>query len=87
MCSGEAREAVKFFSIVNPPSLASKQALDVLRKKYGLKHTIVKAHLDCITRGQTVKSDKQSLDRLASKLHNYAVTTKALGFESELDSP
>jgi len=86
MCSGEAREAVKSFSIVNPPSLGLNQALEVLRQKYGLKHTIVKAHLDCITRGQTVKSDKQSLYRFASVLHNCAVTMKAWGFESELDS-
>jgi len=82
MCFGEAREAVKSFSIVNPPSLGLKQALDVLRQKYGLKHTIVKAHLDCITRGQTVKSDKESLDRFASELRNFAVIMNAWGFES-----
>jgi len=87
MCSGEAREAVKSYSIVNLPSLGLKQALEVLRQKYGLKHTMVKAHLDCITRGQTVKSDKQSLlDRFASELHNCTVTMKAWRFESELDS-
>jgi len=78
--------SLKSLSVVNPPSLGLIQALHVLRQKYGLKHTIVKAYLDCITRGQTVKSDKQSLDRFASELHNCGVTMKARGFESEIDS-
>jgi len=86
MCTGKAREAIKHLSIVTPPSLGMKQAMETLHKRFGQKHIVVKAHLDSITDGPPVKLDKNSLDTFVTDLTNCQTAMEAWNFASELNS-
>jgi len=86
MCTGKAREAIKHLSIVTPPSLGMKQAMETLHYRFGQKHIVVKAHLDSITDGPPVKLDKNSLDTFVTDSTNCQIVMEAWNFASELNS-
>ena len=43
---------------------------------------VVKAHLDCITKGPSVKADKDSLEKLATDMFNCHITLVQWGYDS-----
>jgi len=86
LCTGKAREAIKHLSIVTPPSLGMNQAMETLHNRFGQKHIVVKAHLDSITDGPSVKLNKNSLDKFVTDLTNCQIVMEAWNFASELNS-
>jgi len=46
---------------------------------------VVKAHLDSITKGPPIKTDRESLDKLATDMANCHITLVQWGYDSELN--
>ena len=86
MCVGKAHDSIKFCSVIDPPAAALAKALATLANKFGKKYAVVKAHLDSITEGPPVKSEKESLSKLASDMTSYQITLKAWGYDAELNA-
>ena len=83
MCQGKVHEAVKSWNIISSPAEALKRALDKLASQFGKRHVVVKAHLDCITKEPSVKTDKDSLEKLATDVFNCHTTFVQWGYDSE----
>ena len=87
MCVGTAHEVIKSCHVISPPSAGLKQAVDLLYENFGQKHIVVDAQLNCICNGPPIKSDKESLSKLATELMNCQIIMEAWGFGSFLNSP
>ena len=86
MCQDKAHEAVKSCNIISPPAETLQRALDKLACKFRKRHVVVKAHLDCITKGPSVKADKDSLENLARDMFNCHTTLVQWAYDSGLNS-
>ena len=86
MCVGKAADAVRSCIVISPASAALQTALYRLASNFGRKHVVVQAHLEGIIKGPPIKSDKNSLSKLATDMYNCQITLEAWGYGSELNN-
>ena len=86
MYVGAAHDVIKSCHVISPPSAGLKQAINLSYENFGQKHTF-DARLNCICNGPPIKSDEESLSKLATQLMNCQIIVGACGFGSILNSP
>ena len=85
-CKGESREAIKDCTIMSPGE-GYEKAKDILKKRYGRPHTIVRALVQELVSGPGIRSnDGEALDKLAAQMKRCEMTLSQMGCVTEMNN-
>jgi hypothetical protein len=75
-CVGEAREAIEELIILDPKE-GLREARDILSKRYGRPHVIIRSYVDELTDGPPLKQDdSEALSKLALLMNRSRIALK-----------
>ena len=86
-CSGKAAEAIRFCDRIRDQELAVRTALERLQKYFGDETAIIEAHINSITKGDTVKWTVESFQSFLNELENLKVLLSHDSKRSTINSP
>ena len=85
-CNGEAKEAIQDSVILNPEE-GYERAKNILKTRYGRPHTIVRALVQELTSGPTIRSnDGEALSKMAARMRRCEMTLQQMNFTADLNN-
>ena len=85
-CNGEAKEAIQDCVILNPEE-GYERAKNILKRRYGRPHTIVRALVQELTSGPTIRSnDGEALSKIAARMRRCEMTLQQMNFTADLNN-
>ncbi len=85
-CKGEAKEAIEDCVIMSPEE-GYERAKNILKRRYGRPHTIVRALVQELTSGPVMRgNDGEALSKLAACMQRCEMTLQQMGYHTDLNS-